>query len=285
MNLRFLGIPFWDGNTRDLLRAADGRGGLFTVPSAPSLAQMRTDPLLMEAYQSSDFAVVDGGYVALVLRFCLGRRLPRISGLQILEKLVGPDRGCAIPFDQRKVLWVVPSEEERVRIQSYLSRQGFSEERQAWYLAPFYRTGEDLNDAALIEKVAAVKPDWIVLCIAGGKQEKLGYFLRSNGKSPAIGGRCGGPGDTTHLSIPGRPNGPVILCTGGAISFLSGGQASIPVWADRLYLGWLFRICQSPKTFLPRYWNAGWEFPRLLWERRRGLFTGPPEALVDERQG
>lgn len=31
------------------------------------------------------------------------------------------------------------------------------------------------------------------------------------------------------------------------------GQANIPTRADRLYLGWLFRILQSPKTFLPRY--------------------------------
>ena len=72
-----------------------------------------------------------------------------------------------------------------------------------------------------------------------------------------------------------RPNGPVILCTGGAISFLSGGQANIPTWADRMYLGWLLRVIQSPRTFLPRYWNAAYEFPKLLWEERTRLFLEP----------
>jgi hypothetical protein len=55
-------------------------------------------------------------------------------------------------------------------------------------------------------------------------------------------------------------------------TFLTGTQANIPTWADRLYLGWLLRIFQSPRTFLPRYWKAAWQFPRLLWSCRRELF-------------
>ncbi len=49
-------------------------------------------------------------------------------------------------------------------------------------------------------------------------QERLGYALRK------------------QLSYK-----PAILCLGAAIAFLSGGQANIPNWADRLMLGWLFR--------------------------------------------
>jgi UDP-N-acetyl-D-mannosaminuronic acid transferase (WecB/TagA/CpsF family) len=30
----------------------------------------------------------------------------------------------------------------------------------------------------------------------------------------------------------------------------------IPVWADKLYLGWLFRTMADPKRFGPRYWEA-----------------------------
>jgi UDP-N-acetyl-D-mannosaminuronic acid transferase (WecB/TagA/CpsF family) len=49
-----------------------------------------------------------------------------------------------------------------------------------------------------------------------GVQERLGYALRK------------------QLSYK-----PAILCLGAAIAFLSGGQANIPNWADRLMLGWL----------------------------------------------
>lgn len=260
---KFLGIRFWCGATGQLIAAADSEGGLFTVPSAPSMAQMRRDASLMEAYQASDWAVVDGGYVALILRILFRRRFPRISGLQILQWLVVPGFRRAIPFHERRTLWVVPNEAEKLRIESYLARGEGAESLTSWYTAPFYRNPEDFNDRELSELVSEVDPDWIVLCIGGGRQEKLGHFLRNEWtKFPGTRGDAGG-----------RKNGPVILCTGGAISFLSGGQASIPTWADRIYLGWLFRICKSPRQFLPRYWVAAYEFPRLLWDHRSRLFT------------
>jgi len=49
---------------------------------------------------------------------------------------------------------------------------------------------------------------------------------------------------------------PAIHCIGAAIAFLSGDQVFIPVWADKFYLGWLFRTLSEPGRFLPRYWNA-----------------------------
>ncbi|GAA5118381.1 WecB/TagA/CpsF family glycosyltransferase [Luteolibacter yonseiensis] len=227
----------------------------------------------MSAYQASDWAVVDGGYVALVLRMCFGRHLPRISGLQILQRLVGEKSRRSIPFHERRILWVVPTAEEKDRIDYYLEDQGFPHQLRHWYYAPFYRKTEDFQDEALAAKVAEVRPDWIILCIAGGKQEKLGHFLRSlSSGSPESGLEAEGP-DEASAEGTSRPKGPVILCTGGAIAFLSGGQANIPTWADRLYLGWFFRITSSPKVFLPRYWVAAYEFPLLLWERRGSLFV------------
>ncbi|HAQ58528.1 MAG TPA: glycosyltransferase, partial [Opitutae bacterium] len=73
----------------------------------------------------------------------------------------------------------------------------------------------------------------VILTIAGGKQEVLGYWLRN------------------QLDYE-----PTILCIGAAIAFLTGKQVSIPKWADRIYIGWLLRIITDPKTFLPRYWSA-----------------------------
>lgn len=264
----FLGIKFWNGSAVDLLKAADADGGLFTVPSAPSLAQMRRDPFLMCAYRASDWSVVDGGYVALVLRFCFGRNLPRISGLQILQRLVGNKDGRSIPFQERRVLWVVPSSAEKERIDYYLEDEGFRRDLRHWYIAPFYKKESDYEDVALAAKVSEVRPDWIVLCIAGGKQEKLGFYLRS---MATVSSNSCSESDSDHTSG-SRRNGPVILCTGGAIAFITGSQANIPTWADRIYLGWLFRVFQSPRVFFPRYWHAGYEFPRLLWEQRGKLF-------------
>ena len=40
---------------------------------------------------------------------------------------------------------------------------------------------------------------------------------------------------------------------GAAIAFLTGEQAKIPPFIDKLFLGWFFRILFSPKLYLVRY--------------------------------
>jgi UDP-N-acetyl-D-mannosaminuronic acid transferase (WecB/TagA/CpsF family) len=65
-------------------------------------------------------------------------------------------------------------------------------------------------------------------------------------------------------------NRPAILCLGAAIAFLTGGQASIPPWADKLILGWLLRLLSNPRKFWRRYWDAV-GLARLLWRYRERL--------------
>ncbi|HEY4283867.1 MAG TPA: WecB/TagA/CpsF family glycosyltransferase, partial [Chthoniobacterales bacterium] len=48
------------------------------------------------------------------------------------------------------------------------------------------------------------------------------------------------------------PYRPAIHCIGAALGFLTGDQVSIPPWADRLYLGWVFRLFAQPRIFIPR---------------------------------
>jgi N-acetylglucosaminyldiphosphoundecaprenol N-acetyl-beta-D-mannosaminyltransferase len=259
--LRFLGVGFWTGDVNELLLDADQHGGLFTVPSAPSLAEMRRDPMLMRAYRRSDWAVVDGGYVALILRFVFRRSVPRISGLQILQKLLGAGAERVIPIEKRKLLWVMPNEDEAGRVGSLAEELGLCAEMQRTYLAPFYAEDEEYQDQRLLELVREFRPDWIILGIGGGRQEKLGLCVREMLAKDSCGEGF---------------SSPVILCTGGAIAFLTGGQVRIPKWADRLYLGWLLRICHDPKRFLGRYVTAAWSFPLALWQHRVGLFDHSP---------
>ncbi len=251
----FLGLRFWNNKTDALLQEIDRDGGMLAVPSAPSLAQASEDELLKKAYQTSDWSVMDGGYVALIVRM-LGRNIPRISGLQLIQKLTDSGSACPFPVKERKILWAIPSEQEGARIRTFLERQGFDAAKQTYYLAPFYKSDADFNDQTLNELVGSVRPDWIILCLGGGRQEKLGYYLRR--------------------ATAGFDRKPVILCTGAAIAFFTGGQASIPTWADRLYLGWFFRVMQDPKAFIPRYLVATWKFPLAMWRQRGTWFKVPP---------
>jgi UDP-N-acetyl-D-mannosaminuronic acid transferase (WecB/TagA/CpsF family) len=73
----------------------------------------------------------------------------------------------------------------------------------------------------------------VILNVGGGVQEQLGCWPKQ------------------RLSYT-----PAIVCTGAAIAFITGGQASIPPWADRLYLGWLLRILSNPRSYTKRYVQA-----------------------------
>lgn len=261
-----MGIRFWTGDTKGLLEEVDRSGGLLTVPSAPSLAEVGTDELLKKSYQGSDWAVVDGGYIALIIRLVFQRSIPRISGLQILQKLLGSGAKREIPMEQRKILWVMPDEAEAQRVSKFTAELGLPAENQSTYLAPFYRKDEDYRDGELLDMIHATQPDWIILGIGGGRQEKLGLFLRDDLRH-----------DTPSFY---RDKLPVILCTGGAIAFLTGGQVNIPTWADRLYLGWLFRVMSDPKRFVSRYWKAAWCLPWVLWCSRGDLFGESPATTT-----
>ena len=109
--------------------------------------------------------------------------------------------------------------------------QGIEVPRECVYLAPMYSS--EIEDPELLAMLERLRPQHVVVTVGGGTQERLGLYLKQ------------------RLSYR-----PAIHCIGAAIAFLSGDQVGIPVWADKLYFGWLFRTMADPKRFGPRYWEA-----------------------------
>ncbi len=192
------------------------------------------DPTLWDAHMRADYAVMDSGYVDWILRMRGVKPMPpRISGYQVIEYLLKPSSEAAIPFRERKILWVVPSAESGEKLRTFLDDQGFDSTLLRYYEAPFYESEASFNDEALALEITEFSPNWIVLGIGGGRQERLGAFLRSRfQRSKAI------------------------IATGAAIGFFTGEQVRIPRWADRVYLGWLLRLISAPYRFFPRYLGA-----------------------------
>ncbi len=227
---KIMGVPFWNRSCEELLGRIHATGGLLVVPSAPSFCSALEDAYLLRCHTEADYAVMDSGYLSLLLGIAARhKRPPRISGYQVIEKLLNGVHTPTIAKD--KILWVVPGEETDRAIQTHLEKEGYDLTRMSFYRAPQY--GQDFRDDALFRLVAEFDPKWVIICISGGRQEKLGFELRN-----------------------ALPRPPAILCTGAAVFFFSGAQARIPKWVDRTYLGWLWRIASDPARFGPRYWNA-----------------------------
>jgi exopolysaccharide biosynthesis WecB/TagA/CpsF family protein len=239
---RILGIDFFVGNIGKNVSTAI-EGGLTVVPAAPGLARdFMQNPEYREALLSADLVITDSGFMVLVWMLRTGKRLPKNSGIAFLREFVKRSDFK----NKKKIFWVMPSAEEQQRTCRWLTNQGLMIDDANFYIAPFYGTGS-VDDTLLLTKIETQKPDIVIIGIGGGVQERLGWFLRRK------------------LSY--RPG---IFCIGAAIAFLTGGQAVIPVWADKLFLGWLFRIIQSPKRFWQRYWNA-FRLAPIIWKYRDRL--------------
>lgn len=252
--IKFLGINFWNHDTSKLISLGDQSGGLLVVPASPAIAEIESDDYLAQSYRAADWAVVDGGYLAIWMRIILKKTIIRISGLQILHKLLGFNGEKIVDGKNRTILWITPKDEENIAISKFLEGLGYLKENQHFYTAPFYNDKSSFKDIKLFDAISDVEPDWIILCIGGGRQEKLGYEIKKHLNDSFINKE--------------RVITPFILCTGGAISFLSGTQANIPNWADRFYLGWFFRLIRDPKTFFPRYFKAIWSLPKMLFKQK-----------------
>jgi UDP-N-acetyl-D-mannosaminuronic acid transferase (WecB/TagA/CpsF family) len=235
---QILGVRFYTGDLEGVLDLSLGAAGLIVVPSAPVLSRMAVEPSHAEAVEGSDFAITDSGLMVLLWLLFQGERLHRISGLRYLQGLLK----CPELRAPGATFWVMPSAEDAQGNCAWLQSQGLDAGDHNCYVAPMYaRTGR-LEDATLLGRLKARRPRFVIICLGGGVQERLGYYLRG--------------------ALSYRPS---IVCTGAAIGFFSGRQARIPKWADRLMLGWLVRTLHSPREFLPRYRSALALIP-LLWK-------------------
>ncbi len=267
-----LGLRFRVGAAEEVV-SGGLEGGLVVIPSAPVLVRMTEDAALREALLGAHIAITDSGLMVLLWRLIAGVRLERVSGLEYLQLLLRrlkPEGGDLRPEDAaldstgnsshqnsglvpqvshaaaRSTLWVMPTVAARDRNLAWLQASGHATRSEDCYVAPLYPPSGPLSDCALLDWVRGRQPQHIIICLGGGVQERLGYFLIQQLKQGTGSGERGARSER----LPG------IHCVGAAIGFLSGDQVRIPMWADYLYLGWLFRCISAPRHFVPRYWKA-----------------------------
>lgn len=246
-----LGIRFFSGTARGAV-SVGMKGGLVVIPSAPVLVRMTTDAAHREALLNADMAIADSGLMVLSWRLIRGEKLVRISGLEYLILL--QQRLRELSGEGDTVAWVMPTVAARDRNLAWLRANGHMTKTNDFYVAPVYPPNGLLSDSVLLAWVRSRQPQHIIICLGGGVQERLGYFLKQELER-------GSGSEEQGASKVERPG---IHCVGAAIGFLSGDQVRIPMWADYLYLGWLFRCISAPRRFVPRYFKAA-RLLLLLW--------------------
>lgn len=200
------------------------------------------------ALLASDLAIADSGLMVLLWKFFTGERVPRISGLEHVKRLLEH----ASVRQAGATLWVVPTEKAREKLLHFLRSRNLATSEAEVYVAPKY--GRPVQDEALLAIVRQGHPTHIVIAVGSGVQDKLGLYL-----------------------IQKLDFRPAIHCIGAALGFLTGDQVHIPDWADRFYLGWFLRSLAQPRVFIPRFWSAR-KLPWLIWKFREKL---PPLSKAE----
>jgi N-acetylglucosaminyldiphosphoundecaprenol N-acetyl-beta-D-mannosaminyltransferase len=247
---QILGLRFFNGDVDEAVAFINRHGGYLVAPSGTCFARLREDEPYRRAMLSADLAIADSGLMVLTWRLLRREKVQRISGLKYLKQLVVSLK-AEIGV---KVFWILPNEGAQRKLLDWSQREAFSVKAEDCYVAPRYRL--EVEDRDLLALVEERRPSHIVIAIGSGPQEKLGHYLREN------------------LSYR-----PAIHCIGAALGFITGDQAVIPEWVDRLYLGWLWRLVADPHRFIPRL-TRGLELPWLI--ARYGETLPSMRALSDQ---
>jgi UDP-N-acetyl-D-mannosaminuronic acid transferase (WecB/TagA/CpsF family) len=257
---RILGVRFFDGAASDAVDYITRVGGYTVVPAAPALVKIENDPAYRRALVEADLAIADSGFMVLLWRLLQRRTIARISGLKYLRILLADTR----LRERGSTFLVLPHQSSLEKALVWLRHKGFDIASDDRYIAPNYSVGQalppasaeqrqpgmvalqitkspDVEDQDLVSIIEQRKPKHIIVGIGGGVQEKLGFYLRE------------------HLSYR-----PAIHCIGAALAFLTGDQKPIPMWADRMYLGWFLRLARAPHHYARRFAPA-FRLPGMIW--------------------
>jgi len=222
----------------------DGRPRTVCFVNAFSIVSAAKDEPFRQAINRSDLSVVDGVPVAWVGRRLVGGPCDRLSGPDLMHRLLSDVRFADIRH------FVLGGEQGALdRLEFRYSLGGTQTPRRivGTYSPPF-RPMTSAEESALVQRLDALKPDVVWVCFGTARQEKWMAATRH------------------------RVNAGVLAGVGAAVDFLSGNKSRAPRWMQRLGLEWFFRLASEPRRLWRRYLIGNAQFMKLaaaeLWRSR-----------------
>lgn len=213
------------------------------TPNVDHIVKLQSNSLLQAAYHDAALVVADGWPLVAASRW-LNQPLPeRVPGSDLVPNLLAA--GQALPDFRVFLLGAAPGVAERAaeRIRSRwpaVDVCGVASPR------PGFESNQD-ECRAVVEVVNSAAPHLLVVGLGAPKQE-----LWLHQYSPQLNAR-------------------VAIAAGATIDFLAGAQTRAPLWVQKVWLEWLFRLLSDPRRLARRYAHDAYVFPRLVAAERRRL--------------
>jgi N-acetylglucosaminyldiphosphoundecaprenol N-acetyl-beta-D-mannosaminyltransferase len=248
-------------------RRSDGRCRYVVTPNVDHAVMFQDHAGLREAYADASLVLADG-FPVLVAARLLRRNIPeRVPGsdlvptlfetfnqltvggeslFRLLKQTMGKsakgfatDNGTTITSLRVYLLGAAPGVADRAACN--IANRWPAVEIVGTHSPPLGFEKDDNENDAILERIAAAKPDILVVGFGAPKQELWVHRHRD------------------------RIAAPVALCVGATIDFLAGEKPRAPVWMRRIGLEWLHRLASEPRRLAKRYLRDAWIFPQLVW--------------------
>ena len=214
----FKEIKFFSGTYDEIKREFD-KGGVLVAPAASALANIEADKRYYLALKQSNIAILDSGFFCILLRIFKFKTIKKLSGYLFLKTFLESFKNI------NKIFLINPSKKSSSKNIKFLRSQKIYNFKS--YVAPHYKG--NVSDPKLINLINKYKPRYVIINLGGGSQEPLAVYIYKRIKFKSS-----------------------IMCTGAAIAFMTGEQAPINKFIDKIYLGWATRIIWSPRLYLGR---------------------------------
>jgi exopolysaccharide biosynthesis WecB/TagA/CpsF family protein len=249
-----LGVPFHPttlAGAVDRIEAMVAEGGTHYVvtPNVDFLVKAGRDPELRGILARADLVLCDGKPIVWASRL-LGEPLPgRVAGSDLIPLVLrrAEDRGW-------RILLLGGAEGVGAEAARRIAASHPTLPAVARYSPPYLPLA-DMDNADIIARIRAARPDVMLVCFGCPKQEK---WISRN---------------LLLLDVP------VMIAAGATIDFLAGNMDRAPVWMRRSGTEWIFRLLQEPRRLAGRYADDVIHFfPAVLaqWWRQRA--AGAPAA-------
>jgi N-acetylglucosaminyldiphosphoundecaprenol N-acetyl-beta-D-mannosaminyltransferase len=247
-----LGVPIDNMTMEEALARCDamvaegratGRTHQIATVNADFVVNSLHDPELRRILQEADMATADGMPLVWASRLLGGAVPGRVTGADLVPALAerAAAKGYSIYFLGARPGVAAQAAEILTARYPGLKVAGVYSPPPASVLE---------MDRAVFERVAAARPDILLVAFGNPKQEK---WIRMYAPELRV---------------------PVCIGIGGTLDMIVGVTKRAPLWMQRVGLEWLYRLAQEPRRLLKRYTHDfgyfGYFFARQWWAMRRG---------------
>lgn len=224
-------------------RQPDGRCHYVVTPNVDHAVMFQENAGLRDAYAEASLVLADG-FPVLVAARLLRRNIPeRVPGSDLVPTLFS--NVASQPATKLRVYLLGAAPGVADEAARNIAQRWPNVEVVGTYSPPLGFEKDEAENEAILNRIAAAKPDMLVVGLGAPKQELWVHKHRD------------------------RIAAPVALCVGATIDFLAGEKPRAPVWMRRVGLEWLHRLASEPRRLAKRYARDAWIFPQLVWREWR----------------